>query len=75
MMAWQKCTFIVLLMLGAMLSSFEQTALASNSAAFKVNVQVIDSISVSVDGRASGSNEIIQIEDRASGVTTCIVLD
>lgn len=62
-------------MLGTILSPFGQTALASNSATFKVNLQVIDSISVSVDGRASGSNEVIQIGDRASGVTTYIVLD
>lgn len=62
-------------MFGAILSFFGQTALASSASAIKVTLQVSDSISVSIDGGASGSNEVIQVEDRASGVTTYFILD
>lgn len=76
MTAWSKRILILFLLLcGVVLSIFGQTALASDSSAFKVNLQVIDSISVSIDGGASGSNEVIQIVDIYSGVTTYIVLD
>lgn len=71
----KRILLMFLLLCGVALTIFGQTALASDSSAFKVNLQVIDSISVSIDGGASGSNDVIRMVDSASGVTTYIVLD
>jgi hypothetical protein len=75
MLTRKKYSLLASLMFGVILSSFGQSALASNSAAFRVNLEVCDSIAVSANGVTSGSNEVIQVEDRASGVTTYFVLD
>ena len=50
-------------------------AYASDRSNLKVSLAVKDSISISIDGRASGSDRIIQVDDPATGIVTFVVLD
>ncbi len=69
------CALISLMAICAVMLSPGHDAFASRASQIKVSLEVRDSISVSIDGKAAGSDRIIQVGSPASGNVTYVVLD